>query len=82
MKLSLLGWPCKDIRSLISFCATVKFLQDGLFCEWAYFIDFENHKLETWKDGKKFDEISFEDLAKVGKEYMKELENRGRKEEE
>jgi hypothetical protein len=29
----------------------VDFLDDGLFCEWAYFIDFEIKKLEVWKGG-------------------------------
>lgn len=28
---------------------TVDFLKDGLFREWAYFLDFENQTLEIWK---------------------------------
>ncbi len=43
----------------------VDFLEDSLFCEWAYFIDFENRKLETWKPPQMLDEVSFEDLTTV-----------------
>ncbi|KDR84333.1 hypothetical protein GALMADRAFT_237119 [Galerina marginata CBS 339.88] len=39
------------------------FLEDGLFCEWAYFIDFENKKLETWKNGELLGELPFEKLV-------------------
>ncbi|CAA7257358.1 unnamed protein product [Cyclocybe aegerita] len=38
----------------------VDFLKDGLFCEWAYFIDFKNQKLETWTDGRKWRETTFQ----------------------
>jgi len=38
------------------------FLEDGLFCEWAYFVDFEEGELETWSSGQKVDVVKFEDL--------------------
>ncbi|KDR84323.1 hypothetical protein GALMADRAFT_237101 [Galerina marginata CBS 339.88] len=49
---------------------SMDFLKDGLFCEWAYFIDFENRKLETWRGGKMVNEVTFEKLVEVGKGYM------------
>jgi hypothetical protein len=52
----------------------VDFLKDGLFCEWAYFIDFENQKLETWKAGEMIAVATFEGLASKGDLYMDNLE--------
>ena len=60
----------------------VDFLEDGLFCEWAYFIDFEERKLETWKgesgDGSKMiGEVTFDGLKSEGKAYMEKMEKIG-----
>ena len=60
----------------------VDFLEDGLFCEWAYFIDFEERKLETWKgesgDGSKtIGEVTFDGLKSEGKAYMEKMEKIG-----
>ncbi|KDR70121.1 hypothetical protein GALMADRAFT_254952 [Galerina marginata CBS 339.88] len=52
----------------------ISFLEEGMFCEWSYFIDFEGRKLETWEDTQKVDVVSFETLVKVGKGYMDHLE--------
>lgn len=41
---------------------TVDFLKDGLFCEWAYFIGFENKKLETWGASEMVAVADFEQL--------------------
>ena len=52
------------------------FLADYLFCEWAYFIDFENKKLEVWK-GFGYglvEEISFEGLRREGEGFMERIE--------
>ncbi|TAQ87032.1 hypothetical protein B7494_g4649 [Chlorociboria aeruginascens] len=57
-------------------CEEIEFLKDGLFCEWAYFIDFENQKLEVWNAAKMFDEITFEKLGDLGIAYMQGLETR------
>jgi len=54
---------------------SVKFLEDGLFCEWAYFIDFENQKLETWKAGEMIDVASFSKVVQDGTSYMEALEH-------
>ena len=57
---------------------TVEFLEDGLFCEWAYFIDFEERKLETWKSGSKMiGEVTFDGLKSEGKAYMERMEKIG-----
>ncbi|KAH7410807.1 hypothetical protein BKA64DRAFT_661851 [Cadophora sp. MPI-SDFR-AT-0126] len=65
---------------------SVDFLQDGLFCEWAYFIDFENEKLEAWKgesrESKPIGEVTFEELKGEGKEYMERIEKMGCEEDE
>jgi hypothetical protein len=57
------------------FCVSVEFLQDGLYCEWAYFIDFESQKFETWKgnadeggSGELIDTVSFDELREEGKD--------------
>ncbi|KAF4635452.1 hypothetical protein G7Y89_g2648 [Cudoniella acicularis] len=61
---------------------SIDFLKDGLFCEWAYFIDFENKTLETFKNGKAIEQVSFEKLGEAGgEEYMTLLEKRLRREE-
>lgn len=60
------------------------FLADGLFCEWAYFIDFENKKLEVWK-GMGYglaEEISFEELRKEGEGFMNRMGKVGEQEAE
>ena len=52
---------------------SIDFLKDGLFCEWAYFMDFENQKFETWASGKLVDTITFEGLRE-NKEYMNNMQ--------
>ncbi|KAE8453220.1 hypothetical protein EG329_011287 [Mollisiaceae sp. DMI_Dod_QoI] len=42
---------------------SVKFLEDRLFCEWAYFVNFEERTFETWGHGTFLEEISFEGLS-------------------
>ncbi|KAF8901878.1 hypothetical protein CPB84DRAFT_1824505 [Gymnopilus junonius] len=52
------------------------FLANGLFCEWAYFIDFENRKLETWARTERLDEMTFDELVKDGVEgFLARLES-------
>lgn len=60
----------------------VDFLKDGLFCEFAYFIDFETQKLGTWKAGEMIDVATFSKVTQDGDSYMAELENRTHEEEE
>jgi hypothetical protein len=52
--------------------------------EWAYFIDFEHHILETWESGSKtvaMDEVSFEDLIEDGVErYLARVNYTGEEE--
>ncbi|KAF2432043.1 hypothetical protein EJ08DRAFT_732796 [Tothia fuscella] len=58
------------------------FLDDNTMafpCEWAYFIDFEEGELETWKGGEVIDVVKFDDLSP---EPMTRLENYGEEEEE
>lgn len=57
----------------------VNFLNDRLFCEWAYFIDFENRKLETYQSGVLVNTKSFKNL---GPGTMVALENGETEEEE
>jgi hypothetical protein len=57
----------------------VDFLKDKLFCEWAYFIDFEKQTLETWTDNAMIAEVSFEALGKDNL-YMVNSEKKVRKE--
>ncbi|PMD35594.1 hypothetical protein L207DRAFT_570096 [Hyaloscypha variabilis F] len=59
----------------------VDFLKDGLFCEWAYFIDFEIQKLEIWKAGEMIDVATFSKVTQDGDSYMAELEKRTQEEE-
>ncbi|CAA7257357.1 unnamed protein product [Cyclocybe aegerita] len=40
---------------------SIDFLEDGIFCEWAYFIDFENQTLEIWTFGQHVADASFRD---------------------
>ncbi|KDR82082.1 hypothetical protein GALMADRAFT_221968 [Galerina marginata CBS 339.88] len=42
-------------------------------CDWAYFVDFENKKLETWCGGEAVDVATFEKLVKEGDGYMDKL---------
>jgi hypothetical protein len=58
----------------------VEFLDDVLFCEWAYFIDFDKQILETWK-GQKIGEATFEELRE-NKGYMDSIKKVGREEDE
>lgn len=60
----------------------VQFLDDSLFCEWAYFIDFGNRTLEVWRAGQKIDEITFGKLAQQDVAYMQRLEDMEESEEE
>lgn len=39
------------------------FIQDTLFCEWAYYIDFEEEELEVWINASLVGTAKFEDLA-------------------
>ncbi|CAA7262423.1 unnamed protein product [Cyclocybe aegerita] len=55
----------------------VDFLKDSLFCEWAYFIDFENQIFETWSFGKKLDEVTFRVLVEKGQGYWNTLGEKG-----
>ncbi|TYJ53879.1 hypothetical protein B9479_005501 [Cryptococcus floricola] len=47
---------------------SISFLMDGVFCEWAYFIDFHHEKLEVW-GGVLLREISF-DTLRADPEHM------------
>ncbi|TYJ53878.1 hypothetical protein B9479_005500 [Cryptococcus floricola] len=47
---------------------STSFIMDGLFCEWAYFIDFHHEKLELW-GGELLREISF-DTLRADPEHM------------
>ncbi|WVQ78083.1 hypothetical protein IAT38_000164 [Cryptococcus sp. DSM 104549] len=38
------------------------FVYDGLYCEWAYFIDFWNEKLEIWSGGAVWTTLRFQRL--------------------
>lgn len=31
----------------------IRFIKDSLFCEWAYFYDFDKHQFEVWKGFQK-----------------------------
>ncbi|TVY56120.1 hypothetical protein LSUE1_G008810 [Lachnellula suecica] len=57
---------------------SIEFLEDGLFCEWTYFIDFEAQTLETWKEAKRYDVRSFTELDSG---YMDGLQERYQREE-
>ncbi|RKF59819.1 hypothetical protein OnM2_056055 [Erysiphe neolycopersici] len=52
----------------------VHFHQDTLFCEWAYFIDFEKRTLESYQALDLLDTVSFDDLKEVGLKYIERLE--------
>ncbi|TID23420.1 hypothetical protein E2P81_ATG02991 [Venturia nashicola] len=41
------------------------FLEDTMFCEWAYYIDFEEEELEVWTDAKMLCCFGFEELATI-----------------
>ncbi|ODN74178.1 hypothetical protein L202_07629 [Cryptococcus amylolentus CBS 6039] len=47
---------------------SITFMTDGSLCEWEYFIDFHNEKLEVWA-GELLREISF-DTLRADPEYM------------
>ncbi|TYJ53385.1 hypothetical protein B9479_005985 [Cryptococcus floricola] len=49
---------------------SISFLMDGIFCEWAYFIDFHHEKLEVW-GGVLLREISFDTLRADPKIMLK-----------
>jgi hypothetical protein len=51
----------------------VDFLDRKVMCEWSYFIDFENEKLETWTEAKLKDEVTFEELRQQGESYMERI---------
>ncbi|KUJ21516.1 uncharacterized protein LY89DRAFT_376614 [Mollisia scopiformis] len=50
----------------------VKFLKDGLFCEWAYFVDFEKKTIEIWAHGQFLEKISLEGVNEEGLEQCLE----------
>ncbi|KJA23264.1 hypothetical protein HYPSUDRAFT_40064 [Hypholoma sublateritium FD-334 SS-4] len=57
---------------------SVSFLRDRLFCEWAYFIDFQNQKMEVWSAGRILAELTFDEIIAEGKAIMdkfSEVEN-------
>jgi hypothetical protein len=58
----------------------VEFLDNVLFCEWAYFIDFDKQTLETWK-GQKIGEATFEELRE-NKGYMDIMQKIGSEQDE
>lgn len=72
----LCSTSCCLARCALLTKALVEFLNDGLFCEWAYFIDFEKQTLETFASGELLDVITFDKLREVGEDYMTELEER------
>ena len=49
------------------------FLEDGLFCEWAYFIDLEAQELEIWAYGDLFEVMKFEEFSE---QHMKLVQKR------
>jgi hypothetical protein len=51
----------------------VTFHEDTLFCEWAYFIDFEKKTLECYQQKDLIDTVSFYDLKNLGERYMDRL---------
>lgn len=57
------------MQEIDKYC-TVEFLDDELFCEWAYFTDFEKQTLETWHEGELWGKIGFSEL---GSGHMDEL---------
>ncbi|KAF8956781.1 hypothetical protein BDZ97DRAFT_1763463 [Flammula alnicola] len=51
--------------------------------EWAYFIDFENHMLETWEPENLLNVVTFEELVKDGVErYLARVNGEEEEEEE
>jgi hypothetical protein len=58
----------------------VEFLDNVLFCEWAYFIDFDKQTLETWK-GQKIGVATFEELRE-NKGYMDIMQKIGSEQDE
>ncbi|KAJ3506975.1 hypothetical protein NLJ89_g6562 [Agrocybe chaxingu] len=65
--------PAIQSGNLEHLVESVDFLKDGIFCEWAYFIDFENQILETWTCGQHVADVSFQDLTEYGARYMEFL---------
>lgn len=53
---------------------SISFLRDGIFCEWAYFIDFQNQKLEVWSTGRILAQLTFDEIIAEGKAVMKKFE--------
>lgn len=49
---------------------SIDFLDNGLFCEWAYFVDFEHQRMEVWKSGEFLTELSFDELVAEGEDIM------------
>ena len=49
---------------------SISFLWDGIFCEWAYFIDFQNQRLEVWSFGHFLTQLTFDEIIAEGKEVM------------
>ncbi|ODN76344.1 hypothetical protein L198_08120 [Cryptococcus wingfieldii CBS 7118] len=47
---------------------SISFMGESIFCEWEYFIDFHNEKLEVWA-GKLLREVSF-DTLRADPNYM------------
>jgi hypothetical protein len=52
----------------------VDFLQDSVMCEWSYFIDFENQKVEAWTKAKLKDEVTFEELREQEEFYIERIQ--------
>ncbi|KAF2668286.1 hypothetical protein BT63DRAFT_440475 [Microthyrium microscopicum] len=48
---------------LLHLTEKTSFLQNEIFCEWAYFINHENKEIKVWKSGKMLDKgIKFADF--------------------
>jgi hypothetical protein len=43
-------------------------------CEWSYFIDFENQKVEAWTKAKLKDEVTFEELREQEEFYIERIQ--------
>jgi len=60
----------------------IDFLKDPLFCEWAYFLDFDKKRLQIlrgrhdWNEMEMVGEPTFETLRSRGFEYMDEVQSK------
>lgn len=49
---------------------SIDFLLRGLFCEWAYFVDFENQRMEVWASGIFLSELTFDEIISEGRKNI------------